>query len=327
MAEQILSQEEIDALLNAMDRGEVDLDEEGEKQESYEVKTYDLTAQALTLRDQFDALDEVYDKFVNILNSSLSSSLQRTIGVKLASKEIVKFGEFLQAFANPTGFAIYSMEPLIGSALMALEPKLGFSMIDCMFGGEGKPLPKIREFTEIEKHMLGKIYQIVLHDLELAWKVAYAIKISIKKTETKPEFVNLVGPSDLVLTFVFEISGEQFSGNIHVCTPYLMLEPIKDRLSSRYLREKDRAHVFRNQLTKLLKDTSVNLVAELGQTTCSIRDILELEVGDVVKLPTGPKEPVLINVEKVPKYFGMPGVINGSRAVKITGLIHNNDGE
>ncbi len=327
MAEQILSQEEIDALLNAMDSGEVDLDKESDKKEEYEVKGYDLTAQALTLRDQFDALDEVYDKFVNILNSSLTSSLQRTIGVKLASKEIVKFGEFLQAFANPTGFAIYSMEPLIGSAMMALEPKLAFSLIDCMFGGDGKPLSKIREFTEIEKHMLEKIYQLVLHDLELAWKVAYSVKIGIKKTETKPEFVNLVGPSDLVLTFVFEISGEQFSGNIHICTPYLMLEPIKDKLSSRYLREKDRAHVFRHQLTKLLKDTSLNMVAELGKTTCSIRDILELEVGDVIKLPTGPKEPVVINVEKVPKYVGMPGVVNGSKAVKITGLIHNNEGE
>ncbi len=325
MAEQILSQEEIDALLNAMDSGEVDLDQKDDKADNVTVKPYDLTAQALTLRDQFDALDEVYDKFVNILNSSLTSSLQRTIGVKLSSKEIVKFGEFLQAFANPTGFVIYSMKPLIGSAMLAMEPKLGFSLIDCMFGGEGKPLPKIREFTEIEKHMLSKIYHTILHDLEMAWKVAYEIKIDIKKTETKPEFVNLVSPSDLVLAFVFEISGEHFSGNIHICTPYLMLEPIKDKLSSRYLREKDRAHVFRDQLGKLLRDTSLNLVAELGTTVYSIRDILELEIGDIIRLPTGPKEPVIINVEKVPKYFGMPGVMNGSKAVKITGLIHNND--
>jgi flagellar motor switch protein FliM len=174
-------------------------------------------------------------------------SLQRAIEVNMVSKEIVKFGEFLQAFANPTGFSIYTMEPLIGSALLAVEPNLGFSLIDCMFGGEGKPLPKIREFTQIEQRMLNRFYREVLEELENAWKVAYNIKFIQKRTETKPEFVNLVSPSDLVLAFVFSINGEEFSGNIHVCTPFLMLEPIKDKLSSRYLREKDRAHAFRNQ--------------------------------------------------------------------------------
>jgi flagellar motor switch protein FliM len=328
MADKILSQEEIDALLNAMDSGEVSIEEEAEEEKSSsEIKSYDLTAQSLMLRDQFDALDEVYDKFINLLNVSLSSSLQLPLEVKMVSKEIVKFGEFMQAFANPTGFSIYTMEPLIGSSLMAVEPSLGFAIIDCMFGGEGKPLKNIREFTQIEKRMLQRFYSEVLQELERAWQVAYTIRFVQKRTETKPEFVNLVSPGDLVLTFVLSISGDNFVGNIHICTPFLMLEPIKDKLSSRYLREKDRAHVFRDQLGTLLKDTEVNLVAELGMTVRSIGQILEMEIDDIVQINTGPQDPVTIKVEGVPKYLGMPGVIKGNRAIQIIDLILEDKGD
>jgi flagellar motor switch protein FliM len=327
MADQILSQEEIDALLNAMDSGEVTVEDEADEQSKSEAKSYDLTAQSLMLRDQFDALDEVYDKFINLLNVSLGSSLQHPIEVKFVSKEIVKFGEYLQAFGNPTGFSIYTMEPLIGSAMMSVEPNLSFALIDCMFGGQGKPLKKIREFTQIEKRMLHRFYLEVLRELERAWRVAYTINIVQKKTETKPEFVNLVSPADLVLTFVVSISGEEFSGNIHICTPFLMLEPIKDKLSSRYLREKDRAHVFRDQLAGLLRDTRVQLIAELGMTTRSIGQILEMEKDDIVRINTGPQDPVTIKIEGVPKYMGMPGVVNGNRAVQVTELILDNKGE
>ena len=327
MAEQILSQEEIDALLNAMDSGEVTIEEDAQPKVKAEARPYDLTSQSLMLRDQFDALDEVYDKFVNLLNAGLTGSLQRAIEVKQVSKEIVKFGEFLHAFSNPTGFCIYSMEPLIGSALLAAEPNLCFALIDSMFGGSGKPLSKVREFTKIEQRMLGRFYGDVLVELESAWNVAYPIKVVAKKSETKPEFVNLVSPGDLVLIFVFSIAGEEFSGNIHICTPFLMLEPVKDKLSSRYLREKDRAHAFRAQLSVLLKDTKVKMVAELGKSMATIGRILELEKDDIIKINTGPQDPVIIKVEGTPKYMGMPGTLKGNRAVQITGLIKKHETE
>lgn len=326
MADQILSQEEIDALLSAMDSGDVEVEEDPKPKAKAEAKAYDLTSQSLMLRDQFDALDEVYDKFVNLLNVSLTGSLQRAIEVKQVSKEIVKFGEFLQAFSNPTGFSMFSMEPLIGSGLLAVEPNLAFSLIDCMFGGVGKPLAKMREFTQIELRMLSRFYVDILRELEQAWGVAYHLKIAQKKSESKPEFVNLVNPGDLVLIFVFAVNGEEFSGNIHVCTPFLMLEPIKDKLSSRYLREKDLAHAFRSQLTVLLKDTHVDMVAEMGKTVQTIGQILEMEKDNIIKLNTGPQDPVTIKVQGVPKYLGMPGIIKGNRAVQVTDLIEKEQG-
>ncbi len=327
MAEQILSQEEINALLNAMDSGEVDVEEEIKQEVKAEARSYDLTSQSLMLRDQFDALDEVYDKFVNLLNVGLTSSLQRAIEVKQVSKEIVKFGEFLHAFSNPTGFSIYTMEPLIGSALLAVEPNLCFALIDSMFGGIGRPLAKVREFTQIEQRMLSKFYNEVLAELQRAWQVAYNINVVQKKTETKPEFVNLVSPGDLVLIFVFSVAGEEFSGNIHICTPFLMLEPVKDKLSSRYLREKDRAHAFKAQLSVLLRDTRVNMVAELGRTVTTIGRVLELEKNDIIKINTGPQDPVVLKVEGTPKYLGMPGALKGNRAVQISALINKDEGD
>lgn len=327
MAEQILSQEEIDALLNAMDSGEVAVEDPEPRKGQAEARTYDLTSQSLSLRDQFDALDEVYDKFVNLLNVALSGSLQKSIEVKLASKEIVKFGDYLRAFSHPTGFSIFSMEPFIGSALLALEPKLGFSLIDCMFGGSGKPLPKVREFTQIEQRLLSRFYLDVLAEMERAWQVAHKIRVVQLKTETKPEFVNLVSPSDLVIVVFFSISGEEFSGNISFCTPFLMLEPVKEKLSSRYLREKVRAHAFRTQLSVILRDTRLKIVAELGKTNSTIGKILELECGDIVKLPCGPQDPLVLKVEGLPKYYGVPGIVKGNRAVQITGLIRNYEGD
>jgi flagellar motor switch protein FliM len=316
MADQILSQEEIDALLNAMGSGEVDIAEEKMDIKSL-AKPYDLTSQSIMLRDQFDALDEVYDKFVSLLINDLTSALQRGIEVKIISKEVVKFGEFIKAFSNPTGFNIYNMEPMIGSALIAIEPNLVFSLIDCMFGGNGKPLQKIREFTQIESRMLRRFSLDIMQNLEKAWEVVYPIKIKIKKTETKPEFVNLVNPNDLLIIVVFSINGTEFTGNIHIATPYLMLEPIKDKLSSSYLREKDRSHSFGAQLRNLLKATDVQLVAELGRTNCTIKDILTFDIEDVIRLGAGPQDAVLLTVQNVPKFYGTAGIVKGCRAVQI----------
>lgn len=326
MADQILSQEEIDALLSAMDSGEIDVAEE--KQESaVEVRPYDLTTQNIMQRGQFDALEEVYDKFVNLFQGSLASLFQRNITVKVISRETVKFGEFIKAFSNPTGFIIFGMEPLIGSALLAFEPNLVFSLIDCMFGGDGKPMERIREFTMIERRMLKRMATAVLKDLETAWESAYRLRLALRKIETKPEFVYLVNPSDQLIIVVFAIGTESFSGNIHLCLPYLMLEPIKDQLSSSYLREKDRASSFGEEINSLLGRTEVNLVAELGRTVYSVQDILNFEVDDILRLNTGPQNNVVLNIERVPKYLGMPGVVKGSKAVQITEIIDPDRGK
>ena len=327
MADQILSQEEIDALLNAVDKGEVDVSEAKKGPVEDSVKPYNLTSQNRMLRDQFDALEEVYDKFCTSMDTSLTTNLQQPVEVEFVSTEMIKYGEFISAFTNPTGFGIFNMEPLIGSAILAMEPKLLFSLIDCMFGGNGKTTDEIKEFTIIEQRMIKRIVLDILKKMEEAWKVVYSLKFSLKKIESKPEFVHLVNPNELMLIILFSIKGEVFSGNIHLCISSLMLEPIKEYLSSRYMTEKDMENTWVSQIQNLLKNTNVTLIAELGKTRKTIGNLLALKVDDVINLPTGTQDLININVENVPKYQGFPGIVKGNNAVEITGLIQQIGGK
>jgi flagellar motor switch protein FliM len=325
MSNQILTQEEIDALLSAMERGDVDLDQEAKK--DVEAAPYNLMSQNMVLRDQFSALEEVYDKFTRLMQDSLSSSLQESLTIEFVSTEMVKYKEFIGAFSSPTYFSLFSMDPLVGNALMCFEPNLVFSLIDSMFGGDGKPTTRVRDFTQIELRMIKKFAGDILAKFQKAWSSIYLLNMTLKKTETKPEFVQLVPPNDFMLIIVFAIRSPEFSGNFHIGIPYLMMEPIKEELSPKYLRKKDTANIWSPQLKELLKDTHVTVIAELGKTTQTVRDLLNLQVEDVIKLKVGPDDPISISVDQVPKYEGYPGIIKGNRAVEIVKLLNTNGGK
>ena len=324
MSDQILTQEEIDALLSAMDKGEVDLAEENKKKA--EAVSYCLTTQNIILRDQFYALEEVYDKFVTLMNQMLSSTLQRSVQVEFISAEMETYQEFMRDFSNPTCFQIFSMQPLHGSALLVIEPGLFYSLIDCMFGGDGKPMNRVREFTMIEQRMINKLTREILQKLEAAWATVYHLRLSLTKTETKPEFVHLLAPEDSMVDIVFSIRGEEFSGNMRLGISYLTLEPIKDKLSAKYMQKKDTERTWASQVQKLLQDTPVMLIAELGKTTKTVRHLLDLRVDDIIKLDKGPEDLITIRVDHVPKFVGYPGVIKGNRAVEIAGKYKKNGG-
>jgi flagellar motor switch protein FliM len=315
MADQILSQEEIDALLSAMDKGEVDLKQDAQSEPV--IQEYSLTSQNASLRAQYFALDEVYDRFGNMLSRFMSNTFQRPIEVELFSTETVKYTDFISSFTTPTNLNIFTMDPLIGSALMAVEPELVFSLIDCMFGGPGKPLETIREFTLIEQRMMKKFAVEVLSRLEEAWSAVHKVHITLSKSENKPEYVHLLNPNESAMIIVFAIKGEEFSGNIHFCLSQLMLEPIKQKLCTTCRREKETHSSWYGQLKELIKDTPVNVIAELGRTFRTVGEVLSLQVDDVLQMPSGPKDQVVLKVGGVPKYLGYPGVIKGNRAVEI----------
>lgn len=319
MSDQILSQEEIDALLQAVDSGEVSLSEE--KKEGGGVVAYDLTSQNIMLREQFELLEEVYDRFTSSLRNVLYASLRRTIEVDFVSTEMLKFSEFLKAFSAPTSFHVFGMEPLFGSALLATDPGLAFSLIDCVFGGKGKTLKQVRDFTAIEQRVLRRIVTDVLRTLERAWEIIIAVKTEFKKYESKPQFVHLVAPNDLVINTIFSLNGPEFSGNIYLCIPYLMLEPIKDKLCSSSLTKVELNNTWNAQLRTEVRRVETSVIAQLGRTTHTIRDLLGLQVGDVIKLSNGPQDAITLMVEGVPKYQGYPGVVKGNRAVQISRIL------
>jgi len=325
MADQILTQEEVDALLSSMKAGDVDLEvsEEAEETSQAQIPVYDLTSQNIMMREQFDVLDEVFDRFANFLRSSLSTSFRAPIDTTLASTEMVKFGDFLEGLPNPSSFHTFRMEPLIGSALIAIEPNLVFFLIDCMFGGTGKSkVFQERDFTLIEQRVMRKFANETLKDLEKAWEFVQILRMSLGKSETKQQFVRLVAPSDPVIAVAFSVSLDESSAQLWLCIPYLLLEPIKDKLSYRNIREAELENAWNMQLQKLLSDTEVTVSVELGKSSWRVRDVLNLKEGDVIRLNTGPQNPIAVMVEKVPKMLGIPGVVAGNRAVQVTELFN-----
>ena len=315
MADQILSKEEIDALLSAMDKGEVDL--EPESGNRGEVERYNLASRIPMLGTRFSGLEPVCDKFATSVGQYLTATFQRPIEVSFASTDMIRFGEFISTFSNPTSLNTFTMEPLIGASLMAIEPALVFALIDCMFGGPGRPLKDIREFTLIEQRIMKKFVEKLLRRFEDAWKEIHPVSIRLQKTETKPEYAHPVGPNELMIVVMFTLKGPEFSGNLHVGLPSLMLEPIKDKLCVKDDVDKEPPRSWRKPIRTLLLDTRVNVAAELGKAVLTIRDILSLKVDDVVRLDTGPEDPIVVTVDEVPKFQGYPGVVKGNRAVEI----------
>ena len=324
MGQQILSQEEVDALLTSVASGEVELESsEGveTKDAMADLPVYDLTAQNIMMREQFDVLDEVHDRFSNALRNYMST-LGVSVEIELASTEMVKFGEFIEGLSGQTSFHTFRMEPLVGSALLAIEGNLVFFLIDRMFGGTGTGGIKLeRDFTLLEQRVMRKFAGDVLKDLEKAWELVLPMNISIGKSEIKQQFVRLVSPSDLVIIVMTAVSLDEFSANMLLCVPYLLLEPIRKKLSYKNLRDAELGNTWTEQLKVLLNETEVTLAAELGRTSHTIRNLLDLNRGDVIMLNTGPQDLVPVMVEKIPKFLGNAGVVAGNRAVQINSLV------
>ena len=326
MSDQILSQEEIDALLSSMDNGEIDDGSDEQKEVEVVIEPYDLMSQSTMLHDQFHALVEIYDKFTYLLQTSMSLTLQKPFEVNFVSTEMVRYEEFIAAFSSPVTLITFKMEPLIGSGLLVIDQNLSFSLIDCMFSGDGSPLAQLRDFTPIEKRMMSKFAGIVLSSFEESWDIVYSIRISMDSFETKPDFVHMASNEDLMIIVVFSIQWNGFSGNIHMCIPYLMLEPVKGKLTSTYMRGKNIENVWRDHFLSLLQDAEVNVTGELGKNRSTVRDLMNLQLNDVIGLDTGPDDTISIKVEGVTKYKAFPGVIKGNRAAQLSTIIQENTG-
>ena len=325
MGQQILSQEEVDALLTSVASGEVELDspERVETKDAMsDLPVYDLTAQNIMMREQFDVLDEVHDRYSDSLRNYMGSTLGVSVEIELASTEMVKFGEFMEGLSGQTSFHTFRMAPLVGSALLAIEGSLVFFLIDCMFGGTGKSsIKQERDFTLLEQRVMRKFTGDVLKDLEKAWELVLPMEISIGKSETKQQFVRLVSPSDLVIIVMTAVSLDEFSANMLLCVPYLLLEPIREKLSYKNLRDAELGNTWTEQLKALLNESEVTIAAELGRASHTVRNILDLNKGDVIMLNTGPQDLVPVMVQKVPKFLGAAGVVAGNRAVRINSVL------
>ncbi|MDH5762879.1 MAG: flagellar motor switch protein FliM [Nitrospinota bacterium] len=321
--EQILSQGEVDALLRGVGDGQIET-ETDVPEEVQGVVPYDLTSQDKIVRGRLPTLDIINQMFSRLFRNSFSSLMRKSADVSTVSTDSLKFGEFLRSLAVPSSLHVFRMEPLRGFGLMVIESRLVFSFVDNFFGGTGSSDINVlgRDFSAIETRMTKKVVQTALEDWERAWKSVHPVACTYVRSEVNPQFAAIVPPTDVVLVIVLDIEMENSSGTITICIPYSMMEPIINKLKANFQSEQMEVdQVWVNRLRGELMQTEVELVAELGQTQMTPRELLRLREGDVVMLGKDVSDPLYINIEGANKFRGYSGVSRGMKAIQITKVL------
>jgi flagellar motor switch protein FliM len=324
-----LSQSEVDALLAAVADGDVAADPvPGSSGGSNGgvidagVVVYDLTSQDRVIRGRLPQLDVIYEKFMRAFRISLSSSLRKIATLNHASTDFLKFGEFINTLPMPTCMSVLRFNGLRGSALMVIESKLTYALVDSFFGGADRPYTKIegKEFTAIELQIVRKVVELAISDLEIAWQSVAKIDCSFVRTEVNPQFVGIVPPTDVVIASTFDVELENANGTITLVIPYATIEPIKQKLQTGFQIESDQTDkkLWTTIIKDQLMDTEINLTVQMGQTSISVDHLMRLQPGDVIPLNQEISGELDLEVEGVSKFKGFYGVSHGNVAVQLT---------
>lgn len=320
--EQVLSQSEVNALLNAVSEGRLNPDEGTVKEADYE--PYDLASQDKIIRGRMPGLEITNERLTRYLQIALTSLIRKPVDVQLEFSGLMKFGEFVNQLVGPTSLNIFRMSPLRGVAILSLENAFIFSMISTFFGGsagEDKSVSALehRDFTTIENNIVRKVVRTVLNELQRAWHPVYEIKTQFLRTETNPQFIGAVPSADVVINTQYTVEFENAVGMMNLVIPYSMIEPIKQELSISSQNEEQELdyHWIRRLKEEMLK-AEVNLLAELGRSTLTVKELRALSVGDVLLLDTNASDPLVLKIEGVPKMRGVPIVHKGHIALQIS---------
>ncbi len=326
---QILSQDEVDALLRGISGGQVETEQE-EINDPSDVVTYDLTSQDRIIRGRMPTLEMTNEKFVRMFRTTLSALMRKVVSVSTLAVDMIKFGEFLKTIPVPTSLHLIRMEPLRGNAIIVLESKLIFTLVDILFGGTGRDSYKVegREFTAIENNLIKRVVLSAMGDIEKAWKSVIELKVSYQRAEVNPQFVQIVPPTDIVVVINFEVEVEYTTGILSICIPYAMLEPVREKLHAGFQSEQMEVdRTWMNRFRKGLMQAKVNLVVELGSAEISGSDVVQLKKGDVIPLEQYAREPLAIYVEGIRKFTGCAGVYRGNRAIQVVGITTGKEGD
>ena len=319
----VLSQEEVDALLNGISDGEVET-ETDRPPDTSSLKLFDFTNQEKVVKGKMPVLELIGERFARSLRTSLSSSLRRPVAAKVLSEDMVKYGDFVKALPLPISLHVLRMEPLRGPVLMVMESELIFCLVDIFFGGSGSDPYKVegREFTTIENGLIRKVVDLMLNDLKEAWKNVQPVSPQLVRSEANPQFVTIVPPDEPTIIMGFELEINGTVGKVSLCYPNTALEPVKNKLQG--IVQNDQSDTADSTWTKQfryqLMEVPVEVVAELGSAVITGNELLNLAVGDVIQLDTYSKEKLKVKVANISKFLGFPGFYRGSQAIQISNV-------
>ncbi len=318
--EKILTREEIDALLEAIFDGRIEPDKELAEQND-RVSIYDLfnTGHKVLVPN----LDVIYDSFIRYNRVTLSNRLRKIVEIRKLGAQPYKFDEFLQTLPSPVCMAIYKIDPLKGAALIAMDSNLVFTLVDCILGGNGVPnMPdNNRMFTSIELRLMETIVRDVLSDMEKAWAHVQTTKMSLLRMEMNPRLVTIVPPEYQIVTMSLEIQIEEFKGEMIFAIPLMTIEPVRDKLKTgTQLDVMAVDPMWSTRLSSELMDAPLELTVELGGSTITLGDLMNMSPGDTIMLNKDSRSDLTVKIEGTCKFFAMPGVRGGNKAVQLTGI-------
>jgi len=320
MSRDLLSQDEIDALLHGVDSGAVDT--QPPPPAPGEARAFNFAAQDRIVRGRMPTLEMINERFARLFRISLFNMLRRTPELSVAGIEMIKFSEYTHSLFVPTSLNLIRVKPLRGTALFIFEPRLVFTVVDNFFGGDGKLATKIegREFTPTEMRVIQLLLRQAFTDLQEAWSPVMNLDFEYMNSEVNPHFANIVSPSEIVVVCKFKIELEGGGGHLHVTFPYSMLEPIREQLDAGMQSDRvEKDERWSASLREQIKDAELECETELVRTQISLRQLMGLKAGDVI--PISMPKVLELCVEKLPLFRGTLGVANGHHALQITETI------
>ena len=319
-SQDLLSQDEIDALLHGVDSGKVDT--ETPPAAPGEARSFDFTSQDRIVRGRMPTLEMINERFARLFRIGLFNMLRRSPELSVGGIELMKFSEYTHSLFVPTSLNLIRVKPLRGTALMIFEPRLVFSVVENFFGGDGRYATKIegREFTPTEIRVVQLMIKQAFADLTEAWSPVMNLEFEYLNSEVNPHFANIVSPSEIVVVSRFKIELEGGGGHLHVTFPYSMIEPVREQLDAGMQSDRDqRDDRWAGSLREQLAHAQVELGSELATSTVTLRELLTLKAGDV--LPISMPKTVDLCVEDLPLFRGSFGVSNGMNSVRISEVI------
>lgn len=319
----ILSQNEIDALLTGVDSGDVETEIEEDFDEG-EARAYDFTSQDRIVRGRLPTLEMINERFARNFRISLFSFLRRSPTVTVNGIQMTKFGEYIHSLFMPSNLNIVKIKPLRGVALFVMNPTLVYSIVENFFGGSGKFHTKIegRDFTTTEMQVVHSVLEKIFEDLKKAWKPIMDLSFEHVNSEVNPHFANIVSPSEVVVVSTFHVELDNAGGDIHITLPYSMIEPIREQLhagmQSDVVENDER---WEKMLFEGIKDSPMLIKSTLAKVDLTLRDIKEMKPGDVI--PIDLPETVQGTVEGIPVFRAKYGVSRGNHSLKVTEINHN----
>ncbi len=328
---EVLSQDEIDQLLTAISSGEVDTAEVHQATDQRKIKIYDFKRPDKFSKDQIRTVSIMHETFARLTTTSLSAQLRSLVHVHVASVDQLTYEEFIRSIPNPTTLAVINMDPLKGSAILEIDPSVTFSIIDRLFGGKGEGSKFTRDLTDIEQSVMEGIIVRILGNLREAWSTVIDLRPRLGQIETNPQFAQIVPPTEMVVLVTLETKVGEVEGMMNFCIPYLTIEPIISKLSAQYWYSSVRRGTTTENLNILrerLENVEVTLVAEIGHMNLTVREVLALRVGDIIRLDgVRVTDPLVLKIGERKKFLCRPGVVGNKLAVQVTKKLEGMDEE